>query len=124
MKKNILVKDLFISFLREGIHGLEVPFDTGRLTRRHATELVQMAQDNHRLSPELEGWLAQHFPEAMNVRGRGRPLPDLHSPRDYLVQQVGDGRPFVLLPVSVLGLKKGDILSVRFNENNLVGTPV
>jgi hypothetical protein len=47
---------------------------------------------------------------------RGRPAAKIGELRTYKVQQVGDSDPFIRLPVSLLGLAKGKMATVTFEE--------
>lgn len=50
---------------------------------------------------------------------RGRPAAKVGESRGYKVQQVGDSDPFIRLPVSLLGLAKGGVAVVTF-ENGMI----
>jgi hypothetical protein len=45
---------------------------------------------------------------------RGRPAAKVGDSRSYKVQQVGDGDPFIRLPVALLGSVKGATVTVTF----------
>jgi hypothetical protein len=47
---------------------------------------------------------------------RGRPAVAVGASREYTVQEVGETGAFVRLPVGLLGLMKGDKVSVTFDE--------
>jgi hypothetical protein len=47
---------------------------------------------------------------------RGRPAAKVGESRGYKVQQVGDSDPFIRLPVSLLGLAKGGVATVFFDN--------
>jgi hypothetical protein len=50
---------------------------------------------------------------------RGRPAAKLGDSRAYKVQQVGDGDPFIRLPVSLLGAVKGGSVTVTFGRDGI-----
>lgn len=50
---------------------------------------------------------------------RGRPAAKVGESRSYKVQQVGDGDPFIRLPVSLLGAVKGGVVSVTFGTGTI-----
>ena len=50
---------------------------------------------------------------------RGRPAAKLGDSRAYKVQQVGDGDPFIRLPVSLLGAVKGGSVTVTFARDGI-----
>ena len=47
---------------------------------------------------------------------RGRPAAKIGDSRSYKVQQVGEMDPFIRLPVSLLGLGKGQTATVTFEQ--------
>jgi hypothetical protein len=47
---------------------------------------------------------------------RGRPAAKIGESRAYKVQQVGESDPFIRLPVSLLGLAKGQTATVTFDN--------
>lgn len=50
---------------------------------------------------------------------RGRPAAKVGDSRTYKVQQVGDGDPFIRLPVSLLGAVKGGTVTVTFGRDGI-----
>jgi hypothetical protein len=50
---------------------------------------------------------------------RGRPAAKIGESRTYKVQQVGESDPFIRLPVSLLGLSKGSVALVTFNDGTI-----
>jgi hypothetical protein len=54
------------------------------------------------------------YPESSGERGR--PAAKVGDVRGYKVQQVGDSDPFIRLPVSLLGLAKGQTATVTFDN--------
>lgn len=50
---------------------------------------------------------------------RGRPAAKVGDSRSYKVQQVGDGDPFIRLPVSLLGAVKGGTVTVSFGTGTI-----
>lgn len=50
---------------------------------------------------------------------RGRPAAKVGDSRSYKVQQVGDGDPFIRLPVSLLGAAKGGTVTVTFGTGTI-----
>jgi hypothetical protein len=51
---------------------------------------------------------------------RGRPAAKVGDSRAYKVQQVGEMDPFIRLPVSLLGLGKGQTATVTFEDGRIV----
>jgi len=50
---------------------------------------------------------------------RGRPAAKVGESRTYKVQQVGDGDPFIRLPVSLLAAVKGGTVTVTFGRDGI-----
>jgi hypothetical protein len=50
---------------------------------------------------------------------RGRPAARIGDSRSYKVQQVGDGDPFIRLPVSLLSAVKGGTVTVTFGPDKI-----
>ena len=50
---------------------------------------------------------------------RGRPAAKVGDSRAYKVQQVGEMDPFIRLPVSLLGLAKGQAATVTFENGRI-----
>ena len=50
---------------------------------------------------------------------RGRPAAKVGESRTYKVQQVGDGDPFIRLPVSLLNAVKGGTVTVTFGRDGI-----
>lgn len=50
---------------------------------------------------------------------RGRPAAKVGDSRTYKVQQVGDGDPFIRLPVALLGAVKGGTVTVTFGRDGI-----
>lgn len=53
---------------------------------------------------------------------RGRPAAKVGESRVYKAQQVGDGDPFIRLPVSLLGSAKGEGVKVVFGDGVITVT--
>ena len=51
---------------------------------------------------------------------RGRPAAKVGDSRAYKVQQVGEMDPFIRLPVSLLGLAKGQSATVTFEDGHII----
>ena len=51
---------------------------------------------------------------------RGRPAAKVGDSRAYKVQQVGEMDPFIRLPVSLLGLAKGQSATVTFEDDHII----
>ena len=53
---------------------------------------------------------------------RGRPAAKVGDSRTYKVQKVGEMDEFIRLPVSLLGLSKGETATVTFEDGRIVVT--
>lgn len=105
-------KDVLISLLVDGVDAVKQSFDEGRyskaLIRRAADSLLERDADPNEETLEFLEWADDATKPC--VRGRAKPLPG--ERRTYKVQDISDGDPFIRLPVSNLGVKKGDAVEV------------
>jgi hypothetical protein len=73
------------------------------------------------LGATLSALRGELFTTVSNGR-RGRPAVAVGATREYSVQEVGETGAFVRLPVGVLGLIKGDTVTVTFDDGVITVT--
>lgn len=121
-KEKVSYKDVMILLLAEGLSAVEASFKDGTFSRHNLQAAVEhLAVCMPRQSEDLAKFLAQAAPVRPH---RGRVAPQTGDERDYKAQQVNDTDPYLRLPLSTLGAKKGDIVRVRFEADRLVVTRV
>ena len=117
-KRGITHKDVVIMFLAEGLSLIEKNFQSGKVT---ITALRRAALDLKESYPERSDLLTAFVDKVQPVQpaGRGRTAPKAGDERDYKAQKIGTNEPFLRLPLSVLGVKKGEAVTVFFQEDLL-----
>jgi hypothetical protein len=112
-------KDLEIAFLAQGTRGV-VPLL--QRSRRRARESIWRAIDDLKArgsdARELERFANEHYPQAT----RGRFPPAAGETRNYRAQQITTGGPFLRLPLTSLGVGKGDVTRVLFERDRIIVT--
>jgi hypothetical protein len=115
-KERISVKDILIAATMSGSAGLD---DIGAEDKVH---LLRKAAEF--CAQQGKGDIETVIVAYANARGlclwpgRGRGVPVAGETRSYKTQQVGtDGDPFIRLPISALGVKKGDVVTVEFKAD-------
>ena len=117
-KRGITYKDVVIMFLAEGLSPIEKNFQSGKVT---ITALRRAALDLKESYPERSDLLTAFVDKVQPVQPavRGRTAPKAGDERDYKAQKIGTNEPFLRLPLSVLGVKKGEAVTVLFQEGVL-----
>lgn len=107
-------KDVMVAYLLDGLSGTE------RLLagHRHPRPLLQRAAKE--LKEQGRNVDALEVAIGKDVRGRGRTLPAVGEERQYKGQQIDDGGVWVRLPLNTLGIKKADLVHVRFEGDRIV----
>ncbi|MCP4500253.1 MAG: hypothetical protein GY822_09870 [Deltaproteobacteria bacterium] len=116
-KKRVLIshKDLQIAFLLEGVDGVQKKYDTGNVSKATLRRTIKSLADSGKDAADLERWYAENF----GTLGRGRGAPTPGESRSYKVQQIRRSGPFLRLPLDSLGVKKGDTVRVKFEDNTI-----
>lgn len=110
----ISVKDVIVAYTLRGVDGLNA------LDLAHKNHLLRKAIAFCRT--EGNESVASALVEYANERGiviwsgRGRGIPQEGNTRSYKAQQLGEADPFIRLPVSALGAKKGQAVTVSFRS--------
>jgi hypothetical protein len=107
-------KDVQLSYLMNGESGLEQLKSSG-VSRNVFRRALGTLKASGQSTGAFERWFTQSF-GAITSGGRGRRGPQAGDRRDYKTQQIGDTEEFIRLPLSVLGVKKGDLVSVAFDS--------
>lgn len=79
---------------------------------------IDLLQTQPQLRETLEGLRSELLGDS-EPGERGRPAAKVGESRSYKVQQVGDGDPFIRLPVSLLGAAKGGTVTVTFGTGTI-----
>lgn len=117
-KEKVSYKDVMILLLSEGLSAVEAAFNDGTFSSHNIRVAVDhLAVRMPRQAEDLSKFLDRVAPTRPH---RGRIAPQTGDERDYKAQQVNDTDPYLRLPLSTLGVKKGDVVRVRFEADRLV----
>ena len=114
-KKLHSFKDVQIAYLMHGPEGLEDLLKDGcskTTLRRAYKEFVKAGRE----VGDFEQWLIQ----TIGSPGRGRSTPKVGETRSYKAQQIKQGSPFLRLPLNSLGIRKGKVVRVKFEDDKIV----
>lgn len=123
-KKPVTHKDLTMAYMMNGISALDSALadhtdPVGVLGKVKAT-LEANGKDTEEIDEKIAFWTEKRQP---GVKGR-KPV-GVGESRTYSVQQIGeDGDEFVRLPVSLLGVGKGQKVSALFADGQIIVTVV
>ena len=117
-KSIVSAKDLALAVVMHGAKGVKALHDSKGFTVKTldgAIDVVGADSDHGANLADLRNTL---FPASNGVRGRKGAT--VGESRDYSVQEVGETGAFVRLPVGLLGLEKGDTVTVTFEDSRIV----
>lgn len=119
-KVRVTAQSVAFLMLTEGVHAVTRLHNT--LGSEIAPATFDAAVDLLAAQPETAGELAGIRSDLFGddaPGARGRPAAKVGDVRPYKVQQVNDADPFIRLPVSLLGLQKGQTASVTFEDGRI-----
>lgn len=115
------VKDALLAYALDGLTGLKDSGVTPTTIRKVIRELRTKGKD----ASVVESFARDTFHlEFSAATGRGRSAPSKGASREYTVQGLSDGAPFIRLPISTLSLGKGAKVLVRFGDGKIEVAPV
>ena len=119
-KSIVSAKDLALAVVMHGVKGVTDLHNSKGFTVKTLDGAIDVvgADTDHGIT--LAACRANLFPASNGVRGRKGATTG--ESRDYSVQEVGETGAFVRLPVGLLGLCKGDTVTVHFEEDRIVVT--
>ena len=109
-------KDAQLTFLIEGVDGIDKLWREDRLSRATARRIVTLLRDAGKDVADLENWVMEH----VGPLGRGRAPARAGEVRSYRVQKIHNSGPFLRLPVDALGVQQGDVLRVEFDDDRII----
>ena len=122
MKKNrkkrstISYKDIQISYLVDGIESISKLHKEGLVRRIALRRALQNLKTTGLEAGSFEQWILENL--GGGTRGRRAPMPE--QERTYRVQQIKKSGPFLRLPLGALQVEKGEVLSVNFQNDQIV----
>jgi hypothetical protein len=116
--KRISYKDVQIHYLADGISAVERLLKEGRASRAAVRKALDALREQGAAVATLDDFVKTHIGQGR----RGRTAPLIGSDRTYRAQKLPTGSPFVRLPLEALGVKKGGLVTVRFERDRIVVT--
>ena len=107
-KNRTSFKDVEIAFLLDGVDGVQ-KLKANRTTIRKAVQSLQSKGKN-----------ADALSALAPASGRGRSMPSSGSERRYRAQQIKTGGAFLRTPLNTIGVKKGGLVSVKFEPDRII----
>lgn len=119
-KKKLMSRDVQIHLLMGDLPTIKAAAKAGKLSlataKRALKDLGALGAD----ISQYKEMVATVFPDMTESReGRGRPSPVAGEVREYRIQSINGGPPFIRLPVCVMGLEKTAKVKVRFNKKRI-----
>jgi hypothetical protein len=111
-------KDVQIAYLMEGVDGVENLMKSGKVSKPTIRRALRKFHESGNTPVEFERWVA----EKVGPIGRGRSAPTIGETRSYKVQQIKNTGPFLRLPLDSLKIKKGGVVRVRFENDQIIVT--
>ncbi len=118
----ITSKDLEIAFLIGDLAGInDLVKQAGKVPGKKVFNQALTSLDSKGLeTAELAEFITDLFPSS--GKGRGKQQPVNGETRFYSVQKVKNSAPFIRLPLSIMGVERGQEVAVTFNGNKIVVT--
>ena len=118
----ITSKDLEIAFLIGQVEGInDLVADAGKVPGKKVFTQALNSLDSKGLeTAQLAEFITDLFPAS--GKGRGKQQPVDGETRFYSVQKVKNSAPFIRLPLSIMGVERGQEVAVTFNGKKIVVT--
>lgn len=117
--RRLSYKDVQIAYLADGVSAVEKLLNEGKTSRA----AVRKALDALRQQGAAAATLDDFVKAQIGTGGRrGRTAPLIGTDRTYRAQKLNTGSPFVRLPLEALGVKKGGLVTVRFERDRIIVT--
>lgn len=118
--KRLSYKDIQIAFLSDGVSAVEKLLKDGRASRGAVRKALDALRQQGAAAATLDDFVKTHIGQGR----RGRSAPLVGTDRTYRAQKLNTGSPFLRLPLEALGVKKGGLVTVRFERDRIVVTKV
>ena len=115
-------KDLEIAFLIGQLDGItDLIATAGKTPGKKVFNQALTSLDSKGLeTAQLAEFIGETFPAS--GKGRGKQQPVAGETRFYSVQRVKNSAPFIRLPLSIMGVSRGQEVAVTFNGDKIVVT--
>jgi hypothetical protein len=114
--KRLSYKDVQIAYLQDGVPAVEKLLKDGRTNKAAVRKALEALRELGAAAATLDDFVRAQL--GNDRRGRAAPL--VGSERTYRAQQLETGSPFLRLPLKTLGVKKGSLLTVRFDRDQII----
>ena len=118
--KRLSYKDIQIAYLSDGVNAVEKLLKDGKASRGAVRKALDALRQQGAAAATLDDFVKTHIGQGR----RGRSAPLVGTDRTYRAQKLNTGSPFLLLPLEALGVKKGGLVTVRFERDRIVVTKV
>jgi hypothetical protein len=118
--KRLSYKDLQIAYLSDGVNAVEKLLKDGKASRGAVRKALDALRQQGAAAATLDDFVKTHIGQGR----RGRSAPLVGTDRTYRAQKLNPGSPFLRLPLEALGVKKGGLVTVRFERDRIVVTKV
>jgi hypothetical protein len=118
--KRLSYKDLQIVYLSDGVSAVEKLMKDGKASRAAVRKALDALRQQGAAAATLDDFVKTHIGQGR----RGRSAPLVGTDRTYRAQKLATGSPFLRLPLEALGVKKGGLVTVRFERDRIVVSKV
>ncbi len=116
-QKRLSYKDVQIAYLADGVSAVEKLLKDGKTSRAAVRKALEALRQQGAAAATLDDFVKTHIGSSGR---RGRSAPLVGSDRTYRAQKLETGSPFVRLPLDALGVKKGGLVTVRFERDRII----
>lgn len=117
--KRLSYKDVQIAYLADGVSAVEKLLNDERTSRAAVRKALDALRQQGAAAATLDDFVKSHLGQGGR---RGRTAPLIGTDRTYRAQKLETGSPFVRLPLEALGVKKGGLVTVRFERDRIIVT--
>jgi hypothetical protein len=114
--KRLSYKDIQIHYLADGVSAVEKLLNEGRASRAAVRKALDALRQQGAAAATLDDFVKTHIGQGR----RGRTAPLVGTDRTYRAQKLTTGSPFVRLPLEAIGVKKGGLVTVRFERDRII----
>ncbi|MDP2339432.1 MAG: hypothetical protein Q8O67_00630 [Deltaproteobacteria bacterium] len=118
--KRLSYKDIQIAYLSDGVAAVERLLKDGKASRGAVRKALDALRQQGAAAATLDDFVKTHIGQGR----RGRSAPLVGTDRTYRAQKLATGSPFLRLPLEALGVKKGGLVTVRFERDRIIVTKV
>ena len=106
-----------IAYLADGVSAVEKLLREGKTSRAAIRKALEALRQQGAAAATLDDFVKTQIGTSSR---RGRSAPLVGSDRTYRAQKLETGSAFVRLPLDALGVKKGGLVTVRFERDRII----